>query len=335
MKKVLWITLIFGSTLFILSRQTELPQEPKQLPRPEIVQPPFIPLPTPPKPTLPPEPRKAQISVKIPGYLPYSQLVTQMNVWKKEAPDFVDVGTYGQSSQGIDIYYIRVTNKLSVQPKKRVLITACIHGNEPLANSVVVGYIGTLLASYDNPQVKKILDTRDLYFVPVFSPDSFPHSRHVDGVDPNRNFPGPRNPDRRSVPPVAAVQKFFLQHHFSAVISGHTSGRVLLTPYGDKYDLCPNENDYKRITGQMAFMSGYQVERACQMYSSPIYGTEVDWYYRQGAFAIVMEFGTNQRIPSMKDTQIEFDRTYRAFLYFLEEAPNVNVYPGYELAVAA
>jgi len=336
MKKAIWFAVIFGSTLFFLSQQEKVPIVPKEAPPIKVVQPPpIIPVQPPPKPLPPPEPRLPQITTQVPGYLNYRDMIGQLNKWKTEAPDFVDVGTYGQSSRGADLYFIRVTNKLSTQPKKKVLITACIHGNEPLASSVVLGYIGTMLASYNNSQIKQLLDTRDIYFVPIFSPDSFPHSRFVDGVDPNRNFPGPRDPNKQSVAPVVAIQRFFLQHNFNAVISGHTSGRVFLTPYGDRNELSPDDNVYKSITRQMAFMSGYQVERACEMYGHPIYGSEVDWYYRHGAISLVMEFGTNQRIPSMNDTQHEMNLTYKAFLYFLEEATKVESQSNRVLAKAA
>jgi hypothetical protein len=76
------------------------------------------------------------------------------------------------------------------------------------------------------------------------------------------------------------------------------------------------------------------------MYNSPIYGTEVDWYYRngafattpnrkrihRGAFAIVMEFGTHQHIPSQSDIDSEFRRTFQAVLYFIKEAPLVEIW---------
>jgi len=170
-------------------------------------------------------------------------------------------------------------------------------------------------------------------------------------VDPNRNFPGPANPNRKSVAPVAAVQDLFNKVRPKAVISGHTWGQVYLIPHGDKMTNCPNHADYERIIGKMAQMSQYRWIRACDMYkgdgslnnppirsigynvgmythSRPIYGSDVDWYYRAGSFAIVMEFGTHQRIPSEADTRAEFTRTLDAVLHFIKEAPLVVVRPN-------
>jgi len=298
------------------------------------------------QPPPPDQPQTPNISVKIPPYLNYSKMVEQLKTWNKEAPDLTEVGTYGKSTKGTELYYIRITNKRNTQAKPKVLIHACIHGNEPLSTTTVMGYIGTMLGTYGtDPKVTELLDTRDIYFVPIVSPDSHPNSRHVDGVDPNRDYPTEQNPGKKSVPPVQAIREFFLQHHFNAVISAHTWGRVYLIPYGDKGDKCPDWDAYQKIIGEMKQLSGYRMMRAFDMYqqggginnppirtagmeempcpccysSVPIYGSEVDWYYRNGAFSIVMELGTHQRIPSDADTKTEFDKTYQGILIFIRD----------------
>ena len=120
--------------------------------------------------TLPPaEPYNPAITTKIPGYLNYQMTVAQLKKWNSEAPDLTEVGTYGKSSRGTDIYYIRINNKEQWgMDKPCVMITACIHGNEPLSSSVVMGYIGTILDKYgDDPEITKLVNERDMYFVPV------------------------------------------------------------------------------------------------------------------------------------------------------------------------
>jgi len=278
-----------------------------------------------PIPIKPLEPINYTISNPRPKYLDNDATIAQLNEWHKEAPKLTEVGTYGKTSRGRDIHYIRVTNP-DKDDKKVVLITACIHGNEPLSSSTVMSYIGTILDKYgDDDEITSLVDTRDIYFIPVVSPDSYPNERHVDGVDPNRDFPTKRNPDKKSVPPVLALQEFFLKIKPSAVISGHTSGRVFLTPWGDQNELSPNDSDYKRIIGEMSRMCGYRMQRACQMYGRPIFGGEVDWYYRHMSFSVVMEFGTHQNIPSKNDIDKEFDMTFKGVLYFTREAPDVII----------
>ncbi len=297
-----------------------MPSHPRQV-TPAPQPPPFVQ----PVPPVPVTPAKPKITTRIPAYKPYEGIIAQINEWKAQAQGLTEVGIYGKTSRGKDLYYLRVTNLLDTKPKPKVMITACIHGNEPLATSTVMGYIGTMLATYgEDPEVTELINTRDIYFVPVVSPDSYPNSRYVDGVDPNRNFPYPGK-NIQSVPPIKALQDFFLKIKPNAVISGHTFGRVYLVPYGDTVQLCPNNADFDRIVGQMQTMSKYRKQRCCEMYGRPIFGAEVDWYYRNGAFAIVTEFGTHQRIPSITDTQEEFTRTYKGTLYFIKEAPLVPI----------
>jgi hypothetical protein len=302
------------------------------------------------QPVLPPI--KNNITKAQPSYMNYEATVAQLKQWNTEAPEMTEVGVYGKTSRGKDCYYIRLNNKRFslATDKPRLMITACIHGNEPLASSTVMWYIGTLLDKYGKDEVvTQLLDSRDIYFVPVVSPDSYPSSRHVDGVDPNRDFPGPSRPNHKSTAPVQAIQDLFNKIKPNAVISGHTWGRVYLTPYGDKMQNCPDHDAIMVVMKKMQALSGYRCIRACDMYGSngglnnppirtigwndglygsPIYGSEVDWYYRNGAFAIVCEFGTHQRIPSDTDTREEFNKTFAAFLVFVREAPVVPVHPN-------
>jgi hypothetical protein len=279
----------------------------------------------------PKTPRIPNISVATPAYLDYPQIVVQTQKWAQEAPDLVEIGNYGKTKRGTDICYIRICNKLDTKTRPKVMITGCIHGNEPWATGCVMAFAGNLLNSYGKDKtLTDLIESRDIYIVPVVSPDSYPSSRHVDGVDPNRDFPGPSRPNHPSTPSIAAIQTFFNKIKPNAVISGHTHGRIYLTPFGDKMTVCPNEADYKRIVGQMGTMSQYKVDRACNMYGRPIIGSEVDWYYRNGAFAIVMEFGTHQQKPSMQDITSEFNRTWTSVQLFIKEAPLVQIKSGTE-----
>lgn len=308
--------IVFNIGVFTLLRKPHEHIDHIDQPPPQIVKP------------IPPQPKSElnpKITTPFPSYLNYQATVDQLKKWNSEAPEMTEIGTYGKSKRGTDIYYIRINHPHHTD-KKKTLVTACIHGNEPLSASTVMCYIGTILDKYgEDKEVTDLVDSRDLYFVPVISPDSYPNSREVDGVDPNRNFPTQREPNKQSVPPVQAVRDFFLKIKPDAVISGHTYGRVYLTPWGDQNQVCPNESDYQRIMSEMASMSNYRVQRACQMYNRPIYGGEVDWYYRNGSMAVVMEFGTHQQIPSESDIRTEFDKTFKAVLFYLKEAPQVEV----------
>lgn len=255
--------------------------------------------------------------ISVPSYLAYNEIIQRLKEWEKESPDLLEVGTYGKSSRGVDLYYLRATNEKGRLEKKKVLLTACIHGNEPWSTGLMMGVMSRLLSEYSD---KSLLNSREVYLVPVISPDSYPHSRHVDGVDPNRNFTS--NP---SVAPVEAIKKFFEKHQFSAVLSGHTFGRIYLYPWDDRRTPSPNDDDFKRIVAKMGEMSQYRIMKGVEIYNSPIYGAESDWYYRRNSFAVVMEIGTHQTKPTLEQIESELKRTYSSVCYFIEEAPKVDI----------
>ena len=127
-----------------------------------------------------------------------------------------------------------------------------------------------------NDTVKKLVDTRELWFVPVANPDGYDYTftpgnrlwrknlrdnngdgvieAGVDGVDLNRNFPTYWNQDDEgsntdtgsetyrgtapsSEPETRAFDKLFRRMRFEAVINYHSAAMLLLYPFGNEVDL--------------------------------------------------------------------------------------------------
>lgn len=270
-------------------------------------------------------PSPSNITEYLFSYQSYDEIIELFKEWEKSSPDLIEVKSYGKSSEGKDLYYVRVSNEYNPGSNK-TLVTASIHGNEPLSTSVTIGYIGKILSQYGHDEkITKLVNDATIYYVPVVSPDSYPSHRNVDSVDPNRNFPTLKNPNKISVPPVKSLQDLFLTIKPNSVFSAHTYGRMYLTPWGDSVKDTPNQEDYDSIVKEMGVLSNYKVLKASQLYKHPIYGTEIDYYYRNGSFAIVSEFGTHQKKPTLPDTKLEFERTIDSFIYFLEKSPNVKI----------
>lgn len=280
------------------------------------------PLPEPPE---APSPRTAEIAELKLGHFDREEIRERLLEWERSAPWLVEVESFGETPKGREQLFMRLCGG-DASALDAVLLTACIHGNEPLSTSVMMASVHRMLSSYgSDARITRIIDSRAIYFVPVVSPDSYPHSRGVEGVDPNRNFPTLKNPQRRSVTTVDNLREFFLELKPKAVLSGHTYGRVFLVPWGDSRNDNPNLSEYMKIAGRMGELSGYRVQRICELYGRPIYGTEADWFHRNGAFAMVMELGTHQRKATERETSHEMDRTFEALLHFLEEAPKVKI----------
>ena len=271
-------------------------------------------------------PEPATVSVKIPPFLTYAQTVSQLKQWQTEASDLLEIDTYGQTKSGKDLYYIRINNRFDKTKKPVVLITAAIHGNEPWSSSITMAYIGNIIDQYaKNKKITEMVNSRDLYFIPIISPESYPFSRTVGNIDPNRDFPTQKNNEHQSIPEIMALREFFFKINPAAVVSGHTYGRIFMTPYGDTHKKSPHEADYNRIVGRMAEMANYKKIHCAELYSKPIDGSEVDWFYRNGAIAICAEYGTHQNKPTFDEIKSEYLRVKDALDHFINEAPNVSV----------
>lgn len=296
MKRMLIVVLIFVSTTAaIYFKKSEPNKEPTQeTPRhKEAVAP--------------------NVTEKRPSYKDYNGIVEMMRSWERESPDFVEILSYGKTTKGIEQYYAKITNKKKSGNKPSCVITGCIHGNEPISTCTETWWMTELLSSYSSdPEAKEILDSREIYFIPVLSPDTFPHSRHVDGVDPNRNFPS--SGEKQSVTPIENFKNLFKEKKFNAFMSGHSYGRVFLLAR----DSDPERRDaYEKIKEGMSSKSTY---RASYL-GGPGTTLDADWGNRQGAMSLIVEFGTHQVVPSDEDIKTEFDATYKSFLYFVKEAP--------------
>jgi len=106
-------------------------------------------------------------------------------------PDLVYVFSIGKSVLGREIWCIRITNEDNNQEKLSCLIDGCIHGCEWEAGEACLYLAEYLLINFDyNESVTKILNSTEVYIVPLLNPDG----RQVDdrfnnnGIDLNRNF---------------------------------------------------------------------------------------------------------------------------------------------------
>lgn len=283
-----------------------------------ITPPPLLPHPTEPDPT----PVIPEITNAIPTRtLSQEEINALLAQWCQQAPEIAEMGTYGNSAEGRPIKYIRIGKKTG--PK--VLITACIHGNEKLSAMTSLGCIGTILASYGrDPGLTNLIDSRDLYYVPVVCPDGYyRNTRHEGGLDPNRNWSGRNLAEIDSIPSIAVLKKFHLENKFLAVMSCHNYGKVFFYPWG--YAQQPTEIDaqYRSILSEMCMVSGYNFSQLHRRSLPPYHGYETDWFHSKGAFAIVNEIGRTFAADE-HSIMSEVQTNLPAFLIFIDKAPLVR-----------
>ena len=124
-------------------------------------------------------------------YHDYYGTMQTLNDFNDKFPDLVDVFSIGESVLGKDIWCIRITNEKNNRDKYSCLIDGCIHGNEWEAGEACLYLADFLLINFDNNEtVKNILNTSEIYIVPLLNPDARqPDERwNHNGIDLNRNF---------------------------------------------------------------------------------------------------------------------------------------------------
>jgi len=124
-------------------------------------------------------------------YHDYFGTTEMLNGFNEKYPDLVNVFSIGKSVLGKDIWCIRITNEKNNQAKLSCLIDGCIHGEEWEGGEACLYLAEYLLINFDtNETITDILNTSEVYIVPLVNPDSRQGDSHynANGIDLNRNF---------------------------------------------------------------------------------------------------------------------------------------------------
>ncbi|MBX2829158.1 MAG: immune inhibitor A [Flavobacteriaceae bacterium] len=206
----------------------------------------------------------------------------------------------------------------STEGEPKILYTAIHHAREPASLSQLIFYMWYLLENYDSdPEVQSIVDNTELYFVPVLNPDGYLFNEKNEpngggfwrknrkgghGVDNNRNYDyyingDPSNPvwggeGTSSDPgsdiyhgsePFSEVEnqamKWMVENHdFVMAFNNHTSGNLLLYPYGYTDGVPTPENElFQGVSEELVSRNGFANIISADLY--PAAGTSDDFMY--------------------------------------------------------
>ena len=183
-------------------------------------------------------------------------------------PVLTELTAVGQSEQGDDIQAFRVGKESSM----RILLCGCHHAREWISVEVPFLFAKFLVENYaTDPKVQRIVDSAEIWFVPLANPDGHEHSVQVkrlwrktfpkpgrESVDPNRNYETStwslkagefsdtpssdiyRGKKAGYTAEVRAMEKFVRDKQFKGVISYHSHGQFVLFPWAGKPVPPPN-----------------------------------------------------------------------------------------------
>ncbi|UCF07914.1 MAG: DUF2817 domain-containing protein [Thermoplasmata archaeon] len=222
----------------------------------------------------------------------------------EENPAITRLISIGESVEGRDIWALKLSDDVHFEDESEpdVLFFGNMHGNEKSAAEVPLYYLKHLVKLYyTDYHIKDLVDNREIWFVPMLNPDGNYHDQryNANGVDLNRNFGyewrpgGSQGPYAFSEPETQAMRDFALAHDFSVTMSYHSSGEIILYPWGCYPWPTPDSETFEKCAADMLELTGYDYYcQAYYLYGVPVYGDSEDWFYANcSALSFAIELG--------------------------------------------
>jgi hypothetical protein len=262
-------------------------------------------------------------------YMNLAEITAYINNLAAARPDLCEVFSIGQSIQGRDLWVLHITGTPGGN-KPAVFYQSSIHAREWISGPCVLYLANHLVSNYDVvPTVKNLVDSLDIYLLPVVNPDGYSYTWTNDrnwrknrrnngdgsyGVDLNRNWawgwggPGASGyPSDEtyygtgpfSEPETAAISDFLIAHpNIVAHMDYHSFSQLLMWPFGNECVGGPPEPDGSefetlgnQMSSQIQFVHGkyYQAGPICETIYQAS-GGSTDWVYAdQGIFGFTIE----------------------------------------------
>ncbi|MBC7661183.1 MAG: hypothetical protein H7249_15910 [Chitinophagaceae bacterium] len=237
------------------------------------------------------------------GYHTWQSIQDYMNNAAQTYPELVSINSYGASQQGYKLSYLRISSsKTGNGVKPKIFLDAATHGDELISTEVLLTLVDELLKGYgtDN-RLKQMIDKTDIYVAFVVNPDGYvKQQRYDNGVDPNRSYPWPGDPNHKPTASIQALMNLFASEKFTGSITLHAYGRLLMYPWAYTEEPLSNETDranFETLTNKLSAENGYtHGPIATTIYVAE--GSSADYYYwKFHTEALAVELSTN-KVPS-------------------------------------
>jgi carboxypeptidase T len=249
------------------------------------------------------------------GYRTYEQVKQELHVWADQHPKLMKLSSAGPSwetTQGKaerQLWTVRLTGPGDASKRPAVAFTANVHARELVPVEMAMSLIQDLLQGYDtNPEIKRLLDTRVVYVLPMANPDGHHRAEKGDdwrknthtftggiGVDLNRNFPFKwglgnggsslrpssdtyQGPEAASEPETQAVIRFLSTiPNLKIGMDYHAYSNLIMWPWGWTANPAPDAKMLETIGRKLASFNKYKPIQASSLY--PTCGTIRDFVY--------------------------------------------------------
>jgi carboxypeptidase T len=261
------------------------------------------------------------------AYHNYNEMIEVLQKITKENSDIASLFSIGKTIEKRDIWTLRINTTAKneqASAKPGAVFIGNHHAREHLSVEVPLLYAVWLLENRTNPDVKKYIDTLDIYIIPMLNADGAEydistgrykwHRKNMRvnpdkeiGVDLNRNYAfrwGGSGSSHStwsdtycgasafSEPESQSIKKFVeSRNNLKTLISYHSYSELVLYPWGGADEDIPDANDlkaFKTMTKEMAKITGYTGKKSSDLYVAT--GDTCDWAYEsKKIFAFTFE----------------------------------------------
>ena len=255
--------------------------------------------------------KKAKASqTKNVAYYTYVTMEKQLKAWAEEHSDICVLESIGKSCEDRDIWALKISDNVKEnEPEPAAMLMGAHHAREWPSVEVPMAVAKKILSEYaDNEEIKKLVDNREIWIVPMVNPDGVVYSMEKSkfwrknrrsnnggtyGVDLNRNYGyewgnvGASNSGSSdtyhgtgaySEPESSAIKKLAEREKFQASISYHTYSELILYPFGYGYNIPnPDRKVFVKMAEDMARFNKYTPKNSAELY--PAMGDSDDFLY--------------------------------------------------------
>ncbi|MCM2266590.1 MAG: M14 family metallopeptidase [Elusimicrobiales bacterium] len=288
-------------------------------------------------------------------YHNYAETLEELRALAAANPAETSLFSLGKTVQGRDIWCLRINPaEKGEAPSARpaAFFMGNHHGREHLSNEVALGVAAYLLERKTDPEIRRYLDTLDIYVAPMTNPDGAEYDLQTGkyrwhrknarvnpdksiGVDLNRNYdsrwcqagashsPGADTycgPYAFSEPETLAVKAFIeTRPGLRTLMSYHSYSSLLLYPWAGKSTPVESARDrkvFETMAKAMAAATGYRPQQASDLYVAT--GDTMDWAYeKRGVFAFTTELEGTTFYPGAAMIGKAVPRNVKAAMYML------------------
>ena len=282
------------------------------------------------------------------GYQTVEGLEADLKALANKYPAVVHLESIGKSTEGRNIWAVNLTSKPGAK-LPAVRLTSGVHARELPPVEVMTRYIHMMAEGYgSDAQITKLLDTRDIWVIPMWNPDGRTKVEKGDsmwrkntrknrfggdGVDINRNADDHwehgngssfaddyKGPNPFSEPETQAVRDLSARVKFNVSLDLHCYAGMVLWPPGFSKDYSNDEAAFKTIGEKMAKPIGYKAGTIARtIYAT--FGDFATWeYYANGTLSFAGELAVKGFAPPYEQAERSWTEWKPNLLYLADVA---------------